>query len=58
MREPRHKSPPEIMTFAISGEEEPIEVSFVAKFRAPAAEPIGIGLRKLSMPRAHGFVCQ
>jgi hypothetical protein len=52
MREPRHKSPPEIMTFAINGEEDPIEVSFVAKFGTPAAGLIGMGLRKLSIPRA------
>jgi hypothetical protein len=53
-------SPPEIerMTFAMNGEEDLIEVPFVARFGVPAVELIGIRLPKLSTPRAHRFVCQ
>jgi hypothetical protein len=50
-------SPPEIMTFAMNGEDDLIEVPIVPRF-GTAAELIGIRLPKLSTPRAHGFVCQ
>jgi hypothetical protein len=51
-------SPTEIMTFAMNGEEDLIDVSFVARFGGPAAELISICMPILLPLRAHGFVCQ
>jgi hypothetical protein len=50
-------SPPERMTSAMHGEEDLIELPFVSRFGALAAELIGTPLAELSTPRAHGFEC-
>jgi hypothetical protein len=54
-------SPPEIMMFAINGEEDLIDVidmPFVDRFGAAVAGLISICLPKLSTARVLGFVCQ
>ena len=49
---------PQIMTYAIDGQKHLIEMSCVPWSRAPTPELVGIGLPKLSAPRAHGLVRQ
>jgi hypothetical protein len=51
-------SPPERMTFAKHRQEDLIELPFVSRFGALAAELIGTPLPELSTPRAHGFECR
>jgi hypothetical protein len=49
---------PQIMTYAIDGQKHLVEMSCVPWSRAPTPELVGIGLPKLSAPRAHGLVRQ
>jgi hypothetical protein len=52
------RSLPEIVTFAMNGEEGLIEALYVSRFGAPAARLISIRLPEPSTPRAHAFKCQ
>jgi hypothetical protein len=52
------KSAPQIVTFAVAGEKDFVQVPLVPRSGAPPAELIGIGLPEGPAPIPHGFVGQ
>ena len=50
--------PPEVVPFAVDGEEDFLQMPLIARSRTPASQLIGIGPPKLPAPMAYGFIGQ